>query len=54
MAIYPDTGSYGDYARAVNKHYVELEKELRNEHPSSLLVANVGRPAKHQNEEDYF
>ncbi len=37
MAVYRDTGSYGDYARAVNKHYEELEKELGNEQPRSLL-----------------
>lgn len=37
MAIYPDIGSYGRYARFVNKHFLELEKELGNEYPSNLL-----------------
>jgi hypothetical protein len=54
MAVYPDTGSYGDYARAVNKHYEELEKELGNEKPHSLLSAYISRPAKPHNEEDNF
>jgi len=50
--IYPDTGSYGDYARAVNKHYKELENELGNESPSNLLADCVLRPLRHQDEED--
>ena len=52
MAVYPDVGSYGDYARAVNKHYEELEKELGNEHPRSLLCAYISKSAKHRNEDD--
>lgn len=53
-AIYPDIGSYGVYARAVNKHYAELEKELGNENPSSLLSDCIGRPAKPRREEDDY
>ncbi|MCP5245559.1 MAG: hypothetical protein H6937_06255 [Burkholderiales bacterium] len=52
MGVYPDTGSYGQYAQAVNKHYEELERELGNEHPSSLLAYCVLRPMRHQDEED--
>lgn len=54
MAIYPDIGTYGKYANYVNKHHAELEKELGNEHPSSLLPDCISRPAKRQNEEDGF
>lgn len=54
MAIYLNKGSYGDYARAVNKHYEELEKELGNEHPRSLLFECISKPAKQRNEEDDF
>lgn len=54
MAIYPDTGSYGKYANFVNKHYVELEKELGNENPSNLLSTCITRPAKDRKEEDDF
>jgi len=53
FAIYPDTGSYGDYARAVNKYYIELEKELGNESPSSLMSECISVPAKPTNEEDF-
>lgn len=52
MAIYPNKDSYGDYARAVNKHYEELEKELGNEHPRSLLSECISKPAKPRNEDD--
>ena len=54
MAIYPDTGTYGKYARFVNKHYVELEKELGNENPSTLLSDCIGKPVKPRKEEDDF
>ena len=52
MVIYPDIGSYGKYANFVNKHYVELEKELGNENPSNLLSTCISKPAKNRNEED--
>lgn len=54
MAIYPDIGSYGNYARAVNKHYEELEKELGNENPRSLLNAYISKPPKPQKENDDY
>ncbi|MER0203753.1 MAG: hypothetical protein DU480_07815 [Nitrosomonas sp.] len=54
MGVYPNTGSFGDYARAVNKHYAELEKELGNETPSTLLPDCVSRPIKRRDEENDF
>lgn len=54
MVIYPDIGSYGKYANFVNRHYVELEKELGNENPSSLLSTCISKPAKDRKEEDDF
>ncbi len=54
LIIYQDVGTFGKYARFVNEHYVELEKELGNENPSSLLPTCISKPAKPQNEEDDF
>ena len=54
MSIYPDIGTFGKYARFVNKHYEELEKELGNENSLSLLSEYISKPAKQQNEEDDF
>lgn len=50
--FYPDIGRYGDYAQLTNKYFRELEKELGNENPASLLSTGIGKPAKPHNEED--
>lgn len=52
LIVCPDIGLYGDYARIANKYFEELERELGNDKPSSLLSTAITKPAKPRNEED--